>query len=196
MKTLLYLHGFLSSPQSAKAVMMREACDAQGVRFVAPDLNVEPREVLRRIGNVVQTVTDDELLLVGSSLGGFYATCVLAKRPLRAFLINPAVAPWKRMNAYLGEQTVFGSERHVTVRSEYAYELERMSASKLLAPERILILLSSADQVLDWTEARDYYALCHQWIAHGETHRVDHFERYVREAMNFLLAKSQRFAEK
>lgn len=104
---IIYLHGFASSGQSAKVDALREAM--QGVADVyGPDLPVDPSEAAKAIGDLIATLTDkgdDKILLVGTSLGGFYAWALGRYFSVPAVLINPAMNPQRDTLRYLGRQT-------------------------------------------------------------------------------------------
>ncbi|HEX2620750.1 MAG TPA: YqiA/YcfP family alpha/beta fold hydrolase, partial [Phototrophicaceae bacterium] len=80
-RTIIYLHGFASSPQSKKAGIFRAPLEARGVNYLVPDLNVPDFEhltltaILQRIDETVQSTAErnGEIDLIGSSLGGLTA---------------------------------------------------------------------------------------------------------------------------
>ena len=89
---ILYLHGFCSSPASWKARLLAKAIEGRGLdgRFFCPALSFEPNAAIAQAEEII-TTEDRPLTLVGSSLGGYYATYLAEKHDLRAVLINPAV---------------------------------------------------------------------------------------------------------
>ena len=103
---ILYLHGFCSSPESWKAKVLGEAMRARGLadRFFCPALSPVPNEAIAQAEAMIEA-RDDELTLVGSSLGGYYATYLAEKYELRAALINPAVVAPNSLAEYIGTQT-------------------------------------------------------------------------------------------
>ena len=102
---ILYLHGFCSSPESWKARVLGEAMRARGLadRFFCPALSPVPNEAIAQAEAIIEA-RDDELTLVGSSLGGYYATYLAEKHDLRAALVNPAVVAPLSLHAYIGTQ--------------------------------------------------------------------------------------------
>lgn len=92
---IVYLHGFNSSPQSAKARYPKLYLDEQeqGDEFICPQLPPLPDLAVKRIEAELKRLQGKTITLVGSSLGGFYATWLAEKRDLRAVLINPAIDP-------------------------------------------------------------------------------------------------------
>ncbi len=183
---VIYLHGFLSSPSSFKAELMRKECEKRGIEFFAPDLNVAPEDAVARALSFADGVPSEELFAVGSSLGGFYATRIAEMLECRAVLINPAVHPWKFVKDYAGEQPVYGTDRTVFVSPDYETELLRLASPVLMVPERYLVLLSEKDEVLDWREAAEKYGKARQIRIPDGDHRVSNFEKYCSAAADFF----------
>lgn len=176
--TTLYLHGFLSSPQSAKCRMLASIHERRGVAFLAPDLNRGPLEAARLIEEIASGIPSSSLTVAGSSLGGFYAAWLAHKRGCRAVLINPAVRPWEFVRAHLGESAEAPGGAVVTLSQAYAEQLESLDSPAPCGPERCLVLLSTADEVLDWREADRKYSGCARILIEGGDHRISHFEQY------------------
>jgi hypothetical protein len=116
---ILYLHGFRSSPQSNKARLIRDAMAARGVldEFVCPQLPASPRAAAQLIEATARLVSADELALIGSSLGGYYATWLAERIGCRAALLNPAIIPYEDLRDHLGTQPVYFSARTSCARS-------------------------------------------------------------------------------
>ena len=91
---MLYIHGFNSSPLSSKAQQLREWLVAQGreAEWVAPALPHDPAQAIALLSHVIETAPTPPKL-IGSSLGGFYATYLVSRYQLKAVLLNPAVHP-------------------------------------------------------------------------------------------------------
>ena len=104
--SILYLHGFRSSPQSWKARLLGEALAARGLgtRFFCPALSHDP-EIAIAQAEAILSAHDGSFTLAGSSLGGYYATWLAERHHLRAVLINPAVVAPLSLESYVGPQT-------------------------------------------------------------------------------------------
>lgn len=178
---LVFIHGFQSSPQSEKARQIGAdlARRYPRVRYVVPRLCFEPRAAFA----IIERALDDLAAggcaaptLVGSSLGGFYATVLAERRGLRAALVNPAVRPDLLLqrflgpitNPYTGEQYVFGA---ADVAAYRALDLDRLSR-----PQDFLVLLQTGDETLDWRLAAEKYADCSVLKQVGGSHAFDNFE--------------------
>ena len=155
---LMYLHGFRSTPFSKKGQIMREAF-AEKLTFEAPDLNVGPKEAQKILIEATQNLDPSQLCLVGSSLGGFYATWLAERIGCRAVLLNPATEPWCVINDYLGVQPIHNTNRFIEVKPEFADEARLMNC-ETIHPERYLVFLSTHDEVLDWHKAESKYSAC------------------------------------
>lgn len=183
--TLIYLHGFNSGPQSLKA---RETGDrltslAPAIRFLCPRLSPHPAKALADIEHLIRSLSGN-ILLVGSSLGGFYATCLAEKLDLRAVLINPAVVPDLDLAPYAGQQTnPYTGERYVLTRADLDTLRERHVAHP--DPRRYWLVLGTRDEVLDWRIAARHYQGARQTIFNGDDHRLTRWPECLDELAAF-----------
>ncbi|MEI6723124.1 MAG: YqiA/YcfP family alpha/beta fold hydrolase, partial [Betaproteobacteria bacterium] len=85
---IVYLHGFNSSPSSHKARTMARYLEERGLgdRFVCPALPHRPEEAMDLVEGLIAGFGNREFTIVGSSLGGFYATWLAEKHACRAIL--------------------------------------------------------------------------------------------------------------
>ncbi len=174
MKTphILYLHGFLSSPLSEKAQQTQGWMAKQGLaeHYHCPALPMSPKECARVIEAQVRALDGEKICVIGSSLGGFLATWAVEEFGLeRAVLINPAVRPYALIRQYLGPQQNYQTGEIYDIKAEYADDLlafERSPADT----EKYWLLLQTADEVLDYRLAVDYYRGCLHTIEEGGDH--------------------------
>ena len=186
---LLYLHGFRSSPQSAKARLMaaRMAARHPAVHWWCPQLPPSPRAAAELIAQGTADWPSDRMAVVGSSLGGFYATWLAAHSGCRAALVNPAVDPARDLEKYIGEQTAWHDpEAHFFFRPEYIDELRALQAGALPHPERLMAVIAKGDEVLDWREMHARYAGCRLKLLEGSDHGLSDFDDYLHELTDFL----------
>ena len=181
MKTIVYLHGFVSSPQSRKATMLgdyvRNCVD--GVGYVVPELHHRPARAIAQIEEACRALAPDEATFVGSSLGGFYATVMAERTGSRAALLNPAVHPASHFHSCLGPQrNLYTGETFVLTR-EHVEELARLDPGRITRPERYWLFVETGDEVLDYREAVAFYAgACHT-IVRGGDHALASFPEHV-----------------
>ena len=184
MKTTLYLHGFLSAPSSQKAQLLQESHRRAGMRFIAPDLTAPPLEAARRVLEAAAGIAPETLTVAGSSLGGFYAAWAAQRLGCRMVLLNPAVSPWEVVGRFTGAQTTVDGRR-IEVTAQHARDLRQLSSEPVSDPHRCLVVLSGADEVLDWREAdAKYRGSSRIWIPGGD-HRISNFRQYCEAVTQF-----------
>ena len=194
MKTthLLYLHGFRSSPQSAKARLMAQHMAAlhPDVVWHCPQLPPSPREAMERVSAATANWPAEGMAVVGSSLGGFYATWVAEQRGCRAVLLNPAVNPARDLAKYIGEQTQFHApEEHFYFKAEYVQQLRDLTCGELRQPQDYFCIIAKGDEVLDWREMQVRYAAAKLLLLEGGDHAISDFEAHLPALMEHLRAK-------
>jgi predicted esterase YcpF (UPF0227 family) len=182
--TIVYLHGFNSAPQSHKAQLLGRYMAERGLgeRFVCPALPHRPRAAIATVEAVL--AQRPAATLVGSSLGGFYATWLAERHGLKAVLINPAVAPQVGLEAYLGPQ------RNLYTGAEYELTRAHLDEWRALAvdaihPERYLLLVETGDEVLDYRAAVRRYAGARQVVIEGGDHTLRSFPDHLPLILEF-----------
>jgi hypothetical protein len=182
---ILYLHGFNSSPSSHKARTLGGHLERRGLGhlFACPALPHRPVEAARLIGSEIARAGGSPTL-VGSSLGGFYATFFAERRGLRAVLINPAVTPHIGLEAYLGTQkNLYTGETYEFTRQDLAALRDLMVES--VDPERYLLLLETGDEALDWREAARKYEGARTVVRDGGDHTLASFPEHIPRILAF-----------
>ena len=186
---LLYLHGFRSSPQSAKARLMAARVQAghPGVRWWCPQLPPSPSQAADLIAEGLAGWPRGRMAVVGSSLGGFYATWVAERQGCRAVVLNPAVDPARDLAAHIGEQVAWHdpAERFF-FRPEYVDELHALQAGPLADPARYLAVIAKGDELLDWREMAARYQGARLRVLEGGDHALSDFARHLDEVLAFL----------
>src|SRR5450755_134691 len=191
--TMVYLHGFNSGPASVKAQQLGRGIAALEPRsrpaYFVPQLHHRPavamREMMAWVDNAISHSGETRLTLVGSSLGGFYATFLAEHYGAKAVLINPAIRPAKSLASYLGPQrnTVSGETYELT--HEHLAELEALNVIRVTEPQRYFLLVQSGDELLDWREAVTFYAGAWQSVQGGGDHAFQHFEKEIAPILRF-----------
>ena len=186
---ILYLHGFRSSPRSTKARQLEARLAARGLadRWCCPQLPVSPRAAAAVIEATVAGVAP--LAVIGSSLGGYYATWIAERTDARVVLLNPAVHPDRDLARYLGSQTVYHSDETVDVRPEVLDELVALRAGAITRPERYLLVAATGDEVLDWREMTARYPQATQRIIDGSDHGLSDFADHIDDVIDFALGR-------
>ncbi|QNP47747.1 YqiA/YcfP family alpha/beta fold hydrolase [Diaphorobacter aerolatus] len=185
---LLYLHGFRSSPQSAKAQMTAAHVTRAHpkVHFWCPQLPPSPAEAMAMVAEGTSHWPREATAVIGSSLGGFYASWFAQQRRCRSVMLNPAVNPARDLLAHVGDQTVWHnpSERFY-FQPHFVAELEALDVRHLppAAPE--MAIIAKGDELLDWREMAERYALAELHILEGGDHALSQFESYVDAVIRF-----------
>ncbi|MEP6505466.1 MAG: YqiA/YcfP family alpha/beta fold hydrolase [Betaproteobacteria bacterium] len=187
---LLYLHGFRSSPQSFKARWMADwvARHRPDLVWTCPQLPPSPAAALAEIRRLVAGWPAATSGVIGSSLGGFYATVLAGELGFRAVLLNPAVDPARDLAAHIGRQTMYhASEESFDFRAEYVDELRAMTPGPALThPLDILAIVAKGDEVLDWREMTARYAQGPLKLIAGGDHGLSDFEAHVPDLIRHL----------
>lgn len=187
---LIYLHGFRSSPRSAKALRMAEwvAQHRPDLRFECPQLPPSPAAATALIEQLTHGWPADSSAVIGSSLGGFYATALAEKLGCRAVLLNPAVDPARDLANYIGEQTCWQDpSEHFFFRPEFVDELRALAPPAALTEvQRYFAILAKGDEVLDWREMLGRYAECKVLLLEGSDHGLSDFDAHLPALIDFL----------
>ncbi len=183
---ILYLHGFRSSPLSFKARLIGERMAALGraADYQCPQLPASPREAIALAARLIEE-SRDEVILVGSSLGGYYATWLAEKFGCRAVLLNPAVKPPRDLEKYVGVTTAYHSDTPFEFKREYIDELKEFAVERISRPERYFLMAATGDEVLDWREMTGHYPGAPQHIIEGSDHGISDFVQYVDKVLAF-----------
>ncbi|WP_062191595.1 YqiA/YcfP family alpha/beta fold hydrolase [Caldimonas taiwanensis] len=190
-RDLLYLHGFRSSPRSTKAQHMgacvaRRQAQGEDWSWHCPQLPPSPAQAWSLIESVLLRLPHDRRAVIGSSLGGFYATVAAERFGCPAVLINPAVDPARDLARYIGEITAWHSEERFWFRAEYIEELRALTPGAITRGERYFVLVAQGDEVLDWREMAARYAGTRLTVLKGGDHALSSFPDHIDDIFSFL----------
>ncbi len=127
--------------------------------------------------------------LLGSSLGGFYATWLAEKHGLKAVLINPAIDPHVGLREYLGPQQNLHTGEPYELAKAHLREWEELYVPRI-TPERYLLIVETGDEVLDYRRAVERYAGAEQVVVPGGDHSLQSFPRHLARILEFSRASS------
>lgn len=181
-KRVIYIHGFNSSQKSYKAVRFGELMANYGVDYCVPNLNHEP---LQAIIKLEQLITPNTVLL-GSSLGGFFATYLSQRYQIPAVVINPAVAPYTLLQPLLGPNYNPYQDYYYDLNNSHINALKALAIDKLKHPELLYLLQQTGDEVLNFQHAVNYYSQCKQLVEFGGDHSYTGFESTFANIVDFL----------
>ena len=186
---LLYLHGFRSSPASTKARMTAAAVAQRfpAVAWLCPALPASPKQAMAEVLQATKDWPLANTAVIGSSLGGFYATWLAEQWGCRAVLLNPAVRPARDLAAHLGDQTVWHDpEQQFVFEATYVDELIAQEIAQISRPGRYLAVIAKGDEVLDWREMTSHYAGATIKLLPGGDHALSDYDQHLDEVLDFL----------
>ena len=189
MTWIVYAHGFRSAAKSRKATQLGEYLRANHpeVRYLAPDLSFRPTQAISQLQWHCLGKAPENLTLVGSSLGGFYAVVLAEKLGCRAVLLNPSIAPFETLSKYLGEQTnLYTGEKFVFDESHIA-ELQALYVPAITRAERYLLMVEMGDELLDHQRTREYFSGAKQIVIEGGDHELKSFTRHLSQVVEFAI---------
>lgn len=198
---ILYLHGFRSAPTSFKAQLMAQAVlntashPDLSQHWACPALPASPALALELALEQAQRLATQAqrpiaaLTIIGSSLGGFYATVLAERLGCKAVLLNPAVHAPRDLATQVGTHQQYHSDEPFHFLPAYVDELQLMAPSQITKPHRYLLIAATGDEILDWREMRDFFAGSAQIIIQGSDHGLSDFANHIPAVLAFASAK-------
>jgi len=183
--SILYIHGFNSAPASKKACQLVEVMERLGLsdQLSVPALHHHPREA---IGQLQQAIAElGRPLLVGSSLGGYYATHLAERHGLKALLVNPAVSPHRMFDGYLGTQQNLYTNETWELTHDHVTALAELEVPAPVDAQRYQVWLQTGDETLDYRLAQQYYRACALRIQAGGDHGYQGFAGQLPALLSF-----------
>ena len=186
-KTILYFHGFKSSSKSSKAQSLKNfiAKNTKNTKIIIPDLDDNFQNAHNQIEELIR-LSGSNIVFMGSSLGGYYASYFSQKLKKKAVLINPAVRPLKDFEVHLGENENYSSGNKFNISSKEISFVRTLSYKKLLTPNDLLILLESGDEILKYNKSASYFSGAYIDIAFGGNHSYSSFKSKFHKIQKFL----------
>ncbi|MFQ3237379.1 MAG: putative esterase YcpF (UPF0227 family) [Paraglaciecola sp.] len=188
-QTIIYLHGFLSSPQSHKAQTTQAYVTAYypELHLVAPQLPNHPQAAMSMLCTLVEQHQGGTIGFIGSSMGGYFSSFLREKYGGKAVLINPAVQPYHLLADYLGDHVNPYTGQTFTLETCHINELSLLDTQDLSKPENYWVLLQSGDETLDYRQAQHKYQQGKLTLEPGGDHSFQGYERFLPDIFRFLL---------
>jgi predicted esterase YcpF (UPF0227 family) len=182
---LIYLHGFRSSPQSFKSELLEQYCQKQNIAdmYACPQLPVSPAQAIQSVRDQFSLTPQDTL--IGSSLGGYYATWLAEATGCRAVLINPAVNPARDLAPYVGPLRTYHDDQPMELLEEHIQELENFSIGSITFAKRYFLIAAKGDEVLDWREMVAHYPGVQTELREGSDHGLSEFDEHIDQVIEF-----------
>ena len=191
---ILYLHGFTSGPQSHKAQALAARMRALGLsrQLLCPQLPAAPVDALALAESLVaanysrgDTAPNHAVTVVGSSLGGFYATVLAERHGWRAVLINPSVVPALTLSNYVGTQRWLYTGETFEVTPAHIEQMRALHVPAITRPERYWLLAEEGDETLDYRAAVAHYAGARQSVLSGGDHSFTRWGEFIDPVLAF-----------
>lgn len=183
---ILYIHGFASGSKSNKVTLLKQRFE----EVTAFDLSPEPNKAIKQLESFIEQHNrkKDEITLVGSSLGGFYALYLSAKYQMKAVLVNPSIKPWQTLASYADKEIQNYSTKQMFIfKSEYLQQLKELQVLNI-DTSKILLLLQTGDETLDYREAMEFLTASKIIVESGGSHQFENFENYFKMIEQFTNA--------
>ncbi len=178
---ILYLHGFGSCGQSTKTKLLKAYFGKDEV--LAPNLPVDPTEAILFIKKLI--IEHDIDLLIGSSLGGYYASYFCELLEIKTVLINPSTQPFITLAPFVGTNKHWCSNKTFEFTKEHLKSLFEYAVASPKDPSRYLVLLQKGDELLDYSKAEDKYAGAKIIVQEDGNHRFENIDEYLGEIKEF-----------
>jgi len=188
---LVYLHGFRSSPNSSKARMTGEAVKAlsterHSYEWYCPQLLASPQDSMTMVIKHIDQSPADRIIIIGSSLGGFYTNYLAEKYHCRGIVLNPAVYAAKELEPHVGMMTAYDSEEPFDFKAEYIDQLRALQVHTLADPQRYFLIAAQGDELLNWQEMVAFYAGAKQLVLEGSDHGIADYAEHLPQVIDFI----------
>lgn len=155
-----------------------------GEQYWCPALPHLPARAIAVIEAEIAKQSAASVTLIGSSLGGFYATYLAERHKLRAVLINPAVCPHRGLRTFLGVQRNLHTREQYELTEEHLRQMAELDCPRI-DPSRYLLLVETLDEVLDYRQAVEKYQDARQIIIEGGDHSLKSFPEHLPLILEF-----------
>ncbi len=185
--SIVYIHGFNSSPQSHKAQLFKQWLQENhpDIKLHTPALKPFPLDAIAQL-TMLAEIDPANTGFIGSSLGGFYAVHLAEKFHAPAVLINPSVKPFDTLSRFLGENENFHTQERYTLTQQHVDDLRSLYVEKPANPEKLLLLTQTGDETLDFREGTAHFHSSPAIIEYGGDHAFQNAERHFRFMLQFL----------
>jgi predicted esterase YcpF (UPF0227 family) len=192
MVNLLYIHGFNSSPQSMKAKLTQRyfAKHHSNVKIHCPQLLSSPNAAITQLETIIDSDKNATWLIIGSSLGGYFATYLAEKYKTQAVLINPAVKPYQLLNDIIGEQINPYTQERYQVEEQHIADLQLLEQENI-SKNSYLVMVQTGDEVLDYQQAVEKYQHCQLVVQNGGDHSFIDYEAMLPQVAVFFNLESK-----
>ena len=158
------------------------------IEWYCPQLLASPKISMEMVIEHIERTKADEMVVIGSSLGGFYANFLAEKYECKAVTLNPAVRASRELAPHVGMMTAYDSDEPFDFRPEYIDELSALQIESITNPSRYFLMAAKGDELLDWKEMVDFYRGSHQLILEGGDHGISEYAEHLPSVIEFIKA--------
>lgn len=191
-QNILYIHGFNSSPLSIKAEQTRQYFQQHfpSINFICPQLATSPNEAVSQLESILEVSKKEVWFIMGSSLGGYFATYLANKYQVPAVLINPAIKPFDLLEDYIGEQKNPYTNVVYQVTKQHMIDLKAIEQSvpsiDNVQKNNYLVMVQTGDEVLDYQQAVEKFQHCRLIVEEGGDHSFIGFDEKLPIVADFF----------
>lgn len=186
MSYLIYIHGFNSSENAHKARVLNQYCEKIELTesLIIPRLDWQPEQAIAQLEALIEPRLASGVCLLGSSLGGFYATYLAHKYELKSIVLNPAVGAPALIEKHLGQQVNYNTGEEYCLTQKHITQLSKLDLP-LTRPDLFWLMLQEGDETLDYRHALEYYKGVKTSLEEGGSHSFEGFEHYINQILAF-----------
>jgi len=162
--------------------------DANPIEWYCPQLLASPKESMEMVMKHIDQSKWDHMVVIGSSLGGFYTNYLAEKFDCKAVVLNPAVRAARELAPHVGMMTAYDSDEPFDFRSEYIDELKALQVERISNPERYFLIAAKGDELLDWQEMTKFYEGTKQLVLEGSDHGISDYADHLPQVLKFIVS--------
>lgn len=156
------------------------------IEWYCPQLLASPKQSMEMVIQHIDQTKADQIIVIGSSLGGFYANYLAEKYGCKAVALNPAVRAARELAPHVGMMTAYDSDEPFDFRPEYIDELKALQVERISIPSRYFLIAAKGDELLDWKEMSEFYTGAKQLVLEGSDHGISDYPKYLPQVLEFI----------
>jgi len=166
---------------------VRALSNAQNTyEWYCPQLLASPKESIEMVIDHIDQCHFDRMVIIGSSLGGFYTNYLAEKYQCKGIALNPAVYAARELEPHVGMMTAYDSEEPFDFNAEYIDQLRALQVNAISNPERYFLIAAKGDELLDWKEMAAFYLGAKQLILEGSDHGIADYATHLPAVIEFI----------
>ena len=181
---ILYIHGWNSYKDARKAVLLKNEINSnKNFEVDSVTLKSHPKEAIQQLSNYIEDHKGQRKVhLIGSSLGGYYATFLSEKYNLKAAMINPAVWAYKIFKNDMGSNENLNTGEKYFIDDLWVQSLKDIFIENITV-KNYLVLLQTGDQTLNYKFAKQYFEGSNIIVDEGGSHSFENLELKIPEML-------------